>query len=116
MGCLNDMLTGGGDMRKLQVVLILSVILSGTLIAAAGESETPQPLPANIYLDLSEAFYSSLAASNANLKTLSTRHDEEYLRQIAVATRYIVETNLQLLRQQQRIIDLLQAQGGRPVP
>ncbi len=76
------------------------------------ENDRP-PLPAGVYLELSEAFYRTLAAADDGVKTLGTSSNEEYLRQIAVATRYMVETNLAILKQQERIIELLQDGRGQ---
>lgn len=62
-----------------------------------------------IYLELTEDFYRALQESpGERTRTLSTQMSEEYLQQIAVATRYTVETNLQILHQQERIIKLLE--------
>ena len=58
-------------------------------------------------LKLTEDFYHALRSEGA--KTLTTGSSDEYLRQIAVSTRFMVETNLRLLQQQERIIQLLEA-------
>lgn len=74
----------------------------------------PHP-PVGIYLDLSEDFYQALKESNqGGTRTLSTGMSEDYLHQIAIATRYTVETNLQILKQQERIIQLLESLQSKP--
>jgi hypothetical protein len=65
-----------------------------------------------IELQLTEDFYRALRSEDT--KTYSTGASDEYLRQIAVSTRFMVETNLQLLQQQKRIIQLLEALQTQP--
>jgi hypothetical protein len=62
----------------------------------------------HIEVELSESFYRALDAEGAN-KTYRTDTSEEYLRQIAVSTRFVVESNLKIIKQQDRIIELLEA-------
>jgi hypothetical protein len=57
-------------------------------------------------LHLTEDFYRALRSEGA--KTYATGSSDEHLRQIAVSTRFMVETNLQLIEQQNRIIQLLE--------
>jgi hypothetical protein len=67
--------------------------------------------PVGIYVDLTEEFYRALRSEDdGGSTTLSTDMSREYLHQIAIATRYTVETNIELLKQQARIIELLEAQ------
>lgn len=63
-------------------------------------------------LQLTEDFYRALRSEGT--KTYATGSSDEYLRQIAVSTRFMVETNLQLLQQQKRIIQLLEALQKQP--
>ena len=63
-------------------------------------------------LQLTEDFYHALRSEGT--KTYATGLSDEYLRQIAVSTRFMVETNLQLLQQQKRIIQLLEELKARP--
>ena len=63
-------------------------------------------------LQLTEDFYRALRSEGD--RTLATGSSDEYLRQIAVSTRFMVETNLQLLQQQKRIIQLLEELKTRP--
>ena len=63
-------------------------------------------------LQLTEEFYKTLRSEGA--KTYATGTSDEYLRQIAVSTRFMVETNLRLLQQQERIIQLLEALQNQP--
>jgi hypothetical protein len=63
-------------------------------------------------LQLTEDFYHALRSEGA--KTYTTDLSDEYLRQIAVSTRFMVETNLKILQQQNRIIQLLEALQKQP--
>jgi hypothetical protein len=64
------------------------------------------PPKTKIELQLTEDFYRTLRADGT--KTYATDQSDEYLRQIAVSTRFMVETNLRLMQQQERIINLLE--------
>lgn len=79
------------------------------LSGAEGLAAEPgaDPPKTKIELQLTEDFYRALRAEGA--KTYSTDQADEYLRQIAVSTRFMVETNLRLMQQQERIITLLEA-------
>lgn len=59
-----------------------------------------------IEIDLTESFYRALR--NEGTKTYTTNKSEEYLRQIAISSRYAVETNLKIIKQQEHIIELLE--------
>lgn len=77
---------------------LLSV--SGAVTATAGNPAT------DVEVELTESFYRALRAEGT--KTYSTDKSEEYLRQIAVSSRYAVESNLKIIKQQERIIELLE--------
>jgi len=68
---------------------------------------TGDPPKTKIELQLTEDFYRALRAEGT--KTYATDQSNDYLRQIAVSTRFMVETNLRLMQQQERIINLLEA-------
>lgn len=72
--------------------------------AVAGDDQVKQ----HIEVELTESFYRALRAEGAN-KTYTTDMSEEFLRQIAVSSRFAVESNLKIIRQQERIIELLEA-------
>ena len=105
------------QLRKTTHGLILAAILAalGSVFpAAAGRAdETPgQRWKPRTELQLTEDFYQALRSEGT--KTYATGASDEYLRQIAVSTRFMVETNLQLLQQQKRIIQLLEDLKARP--
>ena len=69
--------------------------------------------PENIYIELTKDFYEALKGQDhVGTKTYTNDPSIEYLRQIAISSKFMVETNLQILRQQARIIQLLEAQVG----
>jgi hypothetical protein len=100
---------------------ILLVVMVAGILAHAADQRPPYPSaqrhpypPVGIYLDLTEEFNRAMQYDGTGgTRTLSTNMSEEYLHQIAIATRYTVETNLQILQQQERIIQLLETQQGK---
>jgi len=80
--------------------------LKGPLLAVS----PPYQLPEGVYLKLTKEFYEALKAEGEEgVKVYSNDPSKDYLRQIAVASRYMVETNLQILKNQERIIKLLES-------
>jgi hypothetical protein len=95
----------------------LAMIVAVTAAYAKRPQQPAYPYPpAGIYLQLSEDFYRDMGTHDDDTRTLSTNLSETYLRQIAVATRYTVETNLKILQQQARIIELLETQQKKSTP
>lgn len=89
-----------------------------TLLAAAGpliggralaeENRPRAQAPQGIYLDMSRDFYEALREEAGRGSTVySNDPSDEYLKQIAVSTRYMVQTNLEILRQQEAIHRML---------
>ena len=88
----------------------LGCILLGT--AAPAPATAADRSTTKIELQLTEDFYRALRSEGA--KTYAAGSSDEYLRQIAVSTRFMVETNLQLIEQQKRIIQLLEELKAQP--
>lgn len=106
--------------RRLLLIGITAVALAVVTTPAYAErpgkpSRHTYP-PVGIFIELGDDFHRELGAYDDNTRTLSTDMSETYLHQIAIATRYTVETNLKILQQQKRIIELLekQQQGSAP--
>ena len=100
--------------------LLLLLLVAGIAVQAADERPPQAPgqrhsyPPVSLYLDLTEEFNRAMQSDGTGgTRTLSTHMSEDYLHQIAIATRYTVETNLQILRQQERIIQLLEKNAGK---
>lgn len=98
-----------------------ALLLTLPLAVQAADERPPQAPgqrhaypPVGIYLDLTEEFNRAMQSDGGGgNRTLSTNMSEDYLHQIAIATRYTVETNLQILKQQERIIQLLEKNAGK---
>jgi hypothetical protein len=76
-------------------------------------AQTPSNHPSKrVDIELSEDFYKALNTENS--KSYTTNKSDEYLRQIAISTRFMVESNLQILNRQEQIIALLEKSGPRP--
>jgi hypothetical protein len=82
-------------------------MLTGS-ICIADEKKPPADLKGGIYLELTEDFYKALKEDAGDTKRYSNQMSDAHLREIAVSTRFMVETNLQILRQQEKIIQLLE--------
>ena len=92
--------------RKVMCVSALVLLLGCgvTVYCIAQDSTSNKDLPEGVYLKLDREFYETL--SN-NKNTYSNDRSTEYLREISISSRFIVETNLQIIRQQEDIIRLL---------
>ena len=94
--------------RFLIVGLILSVLLLGQGWLRAQEGANRR-IPKGLYIELNKEFYEALKEeATSGTKVYSNNPSEEYLRQIAISSRFIVETNLQIIKQQESMIELLQ--------
>jgi hypothetical protein len=78
-----------------------AVLALTNAVALAAEDRPPR-----VEVELTESFYRALQAEGS--KTYGTDKSEAYLRQIAVSARYTVESNLKIIKQQERIIALLE--------
>ena len=98
--------------RCFTVVSLYCLIGAAAILAVpvTGSVAADDP-PTQIEVELTESFYRALRAEGT--KTYSTDKSEEYLRQIAVSARYAVESNLQIIKQQERIIELLERLNQR---
>ena len=78
--------------------------------AAGGQTGSRQAAEKKeIYIGLTEDYYRALQSEgDSGNRVYGDRRSDEYLRQIAVSARFMVETNLRLLESQTRIIELLE--------
>jgi len=79
-------------------------------LAYAKRPDHPRPYPLfGIFLEMNEDFYRALnEETQSGSRTLTTNKSDILLNQIAITGRYAVETNIQILQQQERIIQLLE--------
>ncbi len=94
--------------RRFTIATLYGLIVAAVLLAVPANWVVAADDPPSriIEVELTESFYKALRAEDG--KTYSTNKSEEYLRQIAVSTRYAVESNLKIIQQQERIIELLE--------
>jgi hypothetical protein len=70
-------------------------------------------IPEGVYIELTEEFYEALRNNSyGGSKTYSNDPSKDYLKQIAISTRFMVETNLQILKHQEKMIRLLENLQG----
>jgi hypothetical protein len=82
--------------------------ISGWTLVYAQDSDPTRRIPGGIYIELTRDFYEALRNETARgAKVYTSDPSQEYLREIAVSTRFMVETNLQILKQQEQMIRLL---------
>jgi hypothetical protein len=63
-----------------------------------------------VHVILTRDFYNELRnAGGSGGRTYSNDKSHEYLRQISVSSKFMVETNFQILKQQEKIIQLLES-------
>jgi hypothetical protein len=95
--------------RRHLLGLLLTIALGlGPNLALAGQAVPTSSPEVEIHLDLTRQFYEALdRAEGAQARTLSTDRSDRYLEQIAISTRFMVETNLRLLKEQAEIKALL---------
>ncbi len=87
--------------------LAVCLIYANTVVAGKGVT---YGLPQGVYIDLTKEFYEALKAEgNTGTKTYANDMSQEYLRQIAVSAKFMVESNLRILRNQEKIIRLLES-------
>ena len=104
----------GGKMKPYRMPIIAGCLALSALMAVglayAKRPVHPRPYPLfGIYLEMNEDFYRALEEeAPMGSSTLTTNKSDILLNQIAITGRYAVETNIQILQQQERIIQLLE--------
>jgi hypothetical protein len=89
--------------------LVVAGCLLGLILgqAVTGLSQDSRPVPRGAYIQLNGDFYRALK-EEGNTKSYSNDMTQEYLKEIAVSTRFMVETNLQILKNQEHLILMLE--------
>lgn len=89
----------------------LGLLVAGSLLAdaALAQDHTRRGRsPEAIYLELTRDFYEALRQEGDRSATVySSDPSAVHLREIAVSTRFMVQTNLEILKQQETMINLL---------
>ena len=87
---------------------LLGMILWGSATVNGQDTDSKIKIPEGLYIELTKDFYEALREDNyRGIKSYSNDPSTEYLKQISISARFMVETNLNILRQQERIIQLL---------
>ena len=91
------------------VVSLLGLILFGSIISYGKDKKDSKVyIPEGVYINLTKEFYEALTETgHKGRKLYSNDPETAYLKQIAISSRFMVETNLQILKQQESIIKLL---------
>ncbi|MFH0729832.1 MAG: hypothetical protein V2B19_26260 [Pseudomonadota bacterium] len=101
----------------LSIPILLAFFLLCPAKGDAADGERPVAPSSGLYIELTENFYRALKNEAAGADRIYTNNSaDEYLRQIAVSTKFMVETNLQIIRQQEKIIELLESRGKKEGP
>lgn len=99
-------------MNTLKKVVNFSIVLTIFLSIVTNIALAQEP---RVFLRIDKEFYDALNNDGQNGKKVYSNNpnakSEEYLRQIAVSTKYMVETNIAILKQQEQIIKLLQTRS-----
>lgn len=100
-------------MKNLKFVVVLTGILVGVILSvpdmlSAQEGGAQYQIPEGVYIKLTKDFYEALQQTGSGAaKVYTSDPSDEYLKQIAVATKFMVETNLEILKQQARMNEML---------
>lgn len=109
------MILGGEKMNKVRRthVILFTGILLGVIIFTSSkiygqDAHDRARIPEGVYIKLTKDFYDALKNENSRgTKVYTNNPSQEYLEQIAISARFLVETNLQILKQQEKILELL---------
>jgi hypothetical protein len=90
---------------------MLCILIAGPtgLSSAAAQDGSPRAqVPEGVYLELTEDFYEALRRESGRDATVySNDPSADRLKEIAVSARFMVQTNLEILKQQEKMIQLL---------
>ena len=99
--------------RKNRIIIAVSVILTFLCLPVAnyaGDSGSDSPVPEGVYIKLTKEFYDSLKGKGQGGDNLYSNDPSiEYLKEISISSRFTVETNLHIIKQQEQIIRLLES-------
>lgn len=91
---------------------LLGVTLGQVFTGFTQDSGQRCPVPDGIYVDLTKDFHKALREEGrANSRTYSNDMSLTYLKEISISTRFMVETNLEILKNQERIMQMLESGG-----
>ncbi len=89
---------------------LLGIILGQAFTGFSQDAGSRYPVPEGVYVDLTRDFYKALREEGSgNSRNYSNDMSLTYLKEISISTRFMVETNLQVLKNQERIMQLLES-------
>lgn len=89
---------------------LLGCVLGQVFTSYGQDSVSRLPVPEGVYVEMTRDFYRALKEEGGvNTRTYSDDMSLAHLREISISTRFMVETNLQVLKNQERIIRLLES-------
>jgi len=94
-------------------IAISSLWLFLPVTVIGDENNHRTEIPEGIYIKMTREFYEAIKNDGMDnrVKVYSNNPSTDYLRQISISSRFMVETNLQIIKQQETIIQLLQSMG-----
>ena len=88
---------------------ILALMLCQPMLVHGEDGGKRYHIPDGVYIGLTKDFYEALKNERSEGSMVySNDLSTEYLKQISISARFMVETNLQILRQQEHIMRMLQ--------
>ena len=87
---------------------VLGLILWMPVLLSAQDEGSKSRIPEGVYIKLTKDFYEALKnEGSGGAKVYTNDPSDEYLKQIAISTKFMVETNLEILKQQERMNQML---------
>ena len=97
--------------QKLSLFLagsILGIILCAPVMIYSQDSGINAQIPQGVHIKLTKDFYEALKnEGSGGAKVYTNNASSEHLKQIAINTKFMVETNLEILKQQEKMNQLL---------
>ncbi len=88
--------------------VVFCLILCMPVLLSAQDEGNKYQIPEGVYIKLTKDFYEALKnEGSGGVKVYTNDPSGEYLKQIAISTKFMVETNLEILKQQERMNQML---------
>lgn len=90
--------------------VLLLILLGVGAINLLAADDSKRKVPEGVYIELTRDYYEALKnMGQGSTKVYSNDPSSEYLKEISISSKFMVETNLEILKQQERIIELLRS-------
>jgi hypothetical protein len=88
--------------------VVFCLILCMPVLLSAQDARNRYRIPEGVYIKLTKDFYEALKNDGSGgAKVYTNDPSDEYLKQIAISSKFMVETNLEILKQQERMNQML---------